>query len=394
MFPRINNRIRALFIGISIIWLCYIFGVFTHILERDFYTEFEYPLEGDVLDYAKQMRRGEQLTVAPINWYNYSYIYPAEHKCQDNTGRLIRPRLMIVVKSAMNHFDHRKAIRQTWGYEKRFSDIVIRTVFVLGVSKEPNLELQEKIDSELLKYKDIVQGKFIDSYFNNTVKTMMGMRWATTYCPKSKFYLFVDDDYYISIKNILKFIRNPSRYPEYFEEAEEVMREAARKLTSTEKERREPIQSLIIQSLTNQTDIDRAKRQIYDLDLPEDVRIFSGFVFKSSPHRHWTSKWYISLAEYPWHRWPAYVTAGAFVLSREALFDMYYTSFFTKHFRFDDIYLAILAMKARIEPIHCDEFYFQRTNVAEKKYVVASHGFDKPVELIKTWNKMRSKGFA
>lgn len=380
MFPRINNRFKLLFAGLTITYVLYIFGAFTHPFERDFYTEFEYPLGGDVLEYAKQMRRGEQPAVKPINWYNYTFVSAATHKCQDSDGRLLHPRLMIVVKSAMDHFGQRDAIRQTWGYEKRFSDVVIRTVFVLGSTREPRLELQERIAEESALHKDIVQAKFVDTYFNNTIKTMTGMRWATTYCPRAKFYLFVDDDYFISIRNMLKFLKNPSRYPEYYEEAEEVMREALRKLTSTERN-------------NNRSEL-RVKRQLYDSELPEETRMFSGYVIKSAPHRHQVSKWYISLEEYPWHMWPTYVTAGAFVLSREALFDMYFTSLFTKHFRFDDIYLAIVAMKAHIEPLHNGEFYFQRTNVMDKKYVVASHGFDDPVDLIRTWNRMRSSGGA
>lgn len=138
----------------------------------------------------------------------------------------------------------------------------------------------------------------------------------------------------------------------------------------------------------------RRKRQLFDLELADDARLFSGFVFKSAPHRHRTSKWYISLEEYPWHLWPSYVTAGAFILSREALHDIYFTSMYTKHFRFDDIYLAIVAMKAHIEPLHSEEFYFQKANVLEHKYLLASHGFGDPKELIRLWTKMRSSGFA
>ena len=29
-----------------------------------------------------------------------------------------------------------------------------------------------------------LQGDFIDSYYNNTIKTMMGLRWAVEACPK------------------------------------------------------------------------------------------------------------------------------------------------------------------------------------------------------------------
>ena len=56
-----------------------------------------------------------------------------------------------------------------------------------------------------------------------------------------------------------------------------------------------------------------------DFDLPEDVELYAGFVFHSTPHRHKAGKFYVSLEEYPFHLWPPYVTAGAYVLSRAAL---------------------------------------------------------------------------
>ena len=42
----------------------------------------------------------------------------------------------------------------------------------------------------------------------------MGLHWATQNCPNSKFYFFVDDDHFVSIKNLIRFIENPSDYPE------------------------------------------------------------------------------------------------------------------------------------------------------------------------------------
>lgn len=94
--------------------------------------------------------------------------------------------------------------------------------------------------------------------------------------------------------------------------------------------------------------------------------------------------------------WPPYVTAGAYILSREALLDMYYASFYTKHFRFDDIYVGLLAYKVKIEPIHSDEFYFIKKpyNKVIYKYTVASHGYDNPEELLRVWTEQRSLGNA
>lgn len=140
----------------------------------------------------------------------------------------------------------------------------------------------------------------------------------------------------------------------------------------------------------------RKKRQVFDFELPDSVRLFAGYVFVSSPHRHKSSKWYVSLKEYPYHLWPPYVTAGAFILSKQALTDMYYASMYTKHFRFDDIFLGLVAKKADIEPFHCEEFHFYKKDYTKYnyKYVITSHGYDDPDELLRVWNEQKAMGNA
>lgn len=94
--------------------------------------------------------------------------------------------------------------------------------------------------------------------------------------------------------------------------------------------------------------------------------------------------------------WPAYVSGGAYILSNAALVDMYYASLYTKHFRFDDIYVGILAYKAKIEPFHSEEFYFYKKPYSRKgfDYVVASHGYSNTQELVAVWNDQKSIGNA
>ncbi|GIY36398.1 beta-1,3-galactosyltransferase brn [Caerostris extrusa] len=93
------------------------------------------------------------------------------------------------------------------GMENRFSDVIIRRIFMLGVSTD--LLYQDSIDEEYARNKDLVQAEFIDSYYNNTIKTMMSFKWVVENCPKAQFIMFADDDMYVSTKNLLKFIRNP-----------------------------------------------------------------------------------------------------------------------------------------------------------------------------------------
>lgn len=353
-YYRKKKFIKPVLILLILIYIIDYFGILKHYFELDYYKKFEYPLEGDILKFAHQFQFNKYSEVNPINFYDYEFIKTAKEKCNPKQeGRSI-PKIVVIVKSAMKNFERRNIIRQTWGNESRLVDSAIRVLFSLGISvKSP--KTQDFIDAESDRYKDIFQANFEDSYFNNTIKTMMGFKWATNFCPISEYYFFVDDDYYVSMKNLIKFTEFPKKYPNANED---------------------PL-------------------PVYDFS-SEDDRLFAGFVFNSAPHRHKFSKWYVPLSEYPYHMWPPYVTSGAFVLSRDALLDMYFTSMFTKHFRFDDIFLGIVAQKARIAPFHSEEFYFYKARYyGPKSYknVIALHGYEDMNKMKNIWKECDAFGF-
>ncbi|XP_011141776.1 beta-1,3-galactosyltransferase brn [Harpegnathos saltator] len=418
-------------------------GAFTHLFEITYDENFVYPYEGNVHDLVNALRHHEKPDVKPINEYKYSFILHNPQKCTEAGYSTFH--VVYIVKTALEHFERRAVIRKTWGYEKRFFDVPLRTIFLVGMHPNDE-EMQAKLKIEAAKYKDIIQADFIDSYYNNTIKTMMGFKWIVKYCSNSKFYMFCDDDMYISVKNVLRFVRNPDKYPGYFKEPKKLAAHKREiKLTdlisfqkgisnfnnssgihdaaisaklfmhsfttneSAENYFRNNIhkghskqinENLRIKSKqllkSNIFILNRTKRQLFDFELPDDVRLFAGFVFVSSPHRYKSSKWYVSLKEYPYHLWPPYVTAGAYILSKEALLDMYYTSFYTKHFKFDDIFLGLIAKKAEIEPFHCEDFHFYKREYTKYnyKYVVASHGYGDPNELLQVWNEQKALGNA
>lgn len=311
-------------IGIAIFILDYV-GIFKHYHELDYERFFNYP-------------------TGPPSDYNYTFINNPSGKCR------IPPKLIIIIKSAAGNVYRRNTIRRTWGYEHRFSDVEIRRVFLLGVSEDPNINSISR--NESLKFNDIVQINFTDAYFNNTIKTFMGMKWALSYC-NSEFFFFVDDDYYVSTKNLLKYVSNPDLYP---------------------------------------TPVSNSR-----IEENEKNELFSGFVMQTTPHRHKFSRWYVSLREYPFDLWPPYITAGAFVLNRNALFKLFNAGRHLKRFRFDDIFLGIAAIKANLTLKHCRMFYFNRPKFegpASYQYIVASHGFQNSKELETIWNECRSAGFA
>lgn len=65
--------------------------------------------------------------------------------------------------------------------------------------------------------------------------------------------------------------------------------------------------------------------------------------------------------------------------------------------RFDDIYLGIVALKANIEPLHSEEFYFYKANYIgpqSYRYVIATHGYDDPNEMLRVWTELKASGHA
>lgn len=388
-FRRQKLKNGFLFLLISV--LCSdILGLFIRLQELDYQAEFAYPLNVDVKPLADALKFGKVPSRRPIYSHKYNFYKNPEDKCRSmdkSHSHYDQVRLVFLVKSRVDNFARRQAIRRTWGDENQIPDAVIRTVFLIGNNPD-NFLSQGRIEAESTEYLDIIQGDFKDSYYNNTVKTMMGLRWCVEHCPTARFYMFVDDDYYVSAKNLLNFIRNPVGYPLYLSQ------DAVLNLRMNhEKIQERKMPSLGLSSRRKALFMN----QQVDSDLPDDVRLYTGFMFDfPRPQRHKWSKWFVELEEYPFDQWPPYVTAGAYVLSRDALVDLYFATYFVEMFKFDDIYLGIVAKKIGLEPLHCENFHYFSKSYSSSGYefVVASHGFQDPDRLTQIWTEQKDAGFA
>ncbi|CAF0892950.1 unnamed protein product [Rotaria sordida] len=141
---------------------------------------------------------------------------------------------------------------------------------------------------------------------------VMMLRWINEYCTSKsyrsryndlrKYVLFVDDDYYVDLNSLLKYINK-------------------------------------IDEDSNMT--------------PYERRTFlTGYLYEGSrPRRYLNDRWYISINDYPYDHYPPYVTAGCFLMTRSnaRLFNI--ASKYTPLFRFDDIYIGLLAYSMSIKLI-------------------------------------------
>ncbi|XP_040079268.1 beta-1,3-galactosyltransferase brn-like [Ixodes scapularis] len=311
-------------------------GVFERLRETP-YKYYSYPPEINVKHLLRSLKTGSEPAYRVQNYYErYVFKIHNELKCRVPRNRLF---ILIVVKSAIAHQSSRDTIRQTWGQEDRFEDVSLRRVFIVGV-KANDETAQRALEDEHALHGDLVQADFIDSYYNNTFKTMLAFRWVLEHCFNVQWVFFVDDDSYVSAKNLVQFLRNSM----------------------------------------NWTD-----------------RHLVGYIHDDAPpyRAHW-SKWYVSLSEYPYSRYPPFAVGCLYVVSMPALMELYQVARYTRQYRFDDVFLGIVARKSGLRPRHSDKFRDKNPAKRPEDFVglVASHGFRDSDHLTRVWEHQKRLGHA
>ena len=319
------------------------------------------PKDPNLNENVKQLEVGIQPNITFSNRHDYSFIINNSNKCNSienkkmfNTDQVFS--VVFLIRSSVNNFERRLAIRRTWGMATNFDAVYLESVFLLGTMNNPSL--QNRLVEENGFFHDILQADFLDSYYNCTVKLMMALQWVVKFCPSGSFYVFVDDDYYVSMHNLVRFLRNPFSYPDE-------------------------------NAVVNQKIIGNVlKEQRHtDLDNNNEHLFYAGYLTDHYPFRSTNSKWYISNEEYPYDMYPPFINGGAHVMSTRAVHKFYYATFFVKRFRFDDVYIGIIAHSLEVKPMHCKYFLLgYNTELFEK--AVVSHGFSDPTFLEETWKKL------
>ena len=143
-----------------------------------------------------------------VNTWNFPILIN-EDVC-GNHGDTEKPADLLFLALVISKGDHglyRRFVRQTWGGQIKVG-ANMRMAFVVG--RQNNSQDEELISEESKSLRDIIQFDFMDAYYNLTIKSMMALKWAQTYCPQAKFILKVDDDVVINIAALGDNLRNHS----------------------------------------------------------------------------------------------------------------------------------------------------------------------------------------
>ncbi|XP_043940731.1 beta-1,3-galactosyltransferase 2-like [Protopterus annectens] len=135
--------------------------------------------------------------------YNYKFILNEADKCINNDVFLV-----LLIPTRVNEFANRAAIRKTWGNESLVPGVSIVRLFLVGMPTQFTDLLQDSLEEESTSFHDIIQQNFMDTYVNLTIKTMMGLQWVKTFCPKVSYVIKIDSDMFLNTEYLVRFL-NP-----------------------------------------------------------------------------------------------------------------------------------------------------------------------------------------
>lgn len=207
--------------------------------------------------------------------------------------------VFIFVLSAPVNNVSRMAIRQTWGSYKPKSGISLG--FLIGTSD--NSTINEAVIAENKIYKDMIVATFLDNYNNLTLKTISLLEWTHKKCHKAKFILKIDDDVYLSVKNL---------------------------------------------------------RKLMDKHANDKWKIYGNVLEQSIPYRDATSKYYVGVTEYEKSLYPQYVVGPAYMLTSDIAHDLFIRALEAPYFRFEDVHITgfLASQLLNVDLIDVPGFHF------------------------------------
>ncbi|XP_039258404.2 beta-1,3-galactosyltransferase brn-like isoform X1 [Styela clava] len=254
-----------------------------------------------VLNSSVLMKDGEELR--PLTNY---ILQPSNliSGIKNTTTEKYRWSAINVVKSAVRNKYRRMAVRDTWGEIEELNGTRIKTVFILGTTK--NQTVQSYIVKESEKYGDILQIDIPDDYEHVPDKVLAGMQWVSESLPGHWIYSSADDDIALHVHNFVGFIYDTMK------------------------------------NNTNETT---------DNLQPQKLPIICIYSFnrKDKPARDKGSKWYMPKETYPPSTWPPYCRGGWYTMPVDTAKKLHSVSRRARSLYLDDVWITgILRIKMLI----------------------------------------------
>lgn len=251
-----------------------------------------------------------------------------ESNCKQNP-----PFLVLLVTTAHDQIEARMAIRKTWGKEQLIQGERVVTLFLLGTNPSKHNSLSEEFNI----YKDIIQKDFVDTYYNLTIKTLIGLDWIVNHCPQTHYVMKTDTDMFVNTYYLVKLLLRK-----------------------------------------NQTS-----------------NLFTGILYPDNvPIRNIFSKWYVSRKEYDGEKYPPFCSGTGYVLSVDVAQRVFNISSSIPFFKLEDVYIGMCLerLKISLQELHTKPIFFASKpsfSVCTYQNLVTSHEV-KPQEIVLYWEALHN----
>ena len=230
--------------------------------------------------------------------------------CSPVAGRApVKIMVLLLIPTTHYNRNRRDIIRSTWASTSLGNRSPnIRHAFLFG---SRGLEADRALQEESRYYNDIVCYDFIDSYRNLTVKTLIGLKWAATYCTSVEYVLKVDDDNYVNVTNLLNILRKQN---------------------------------------------------------PRDNVMIGRVHYKSSVSRSQISKWYVPYSLYPYTHFPPYADGSSYAMPIHVATDIIEISGAVRLIFLEDVYIGMCMRTLKYKLRNQESMNFPQQIARIKKY--------------------------
>ncbi|XP_066496898.1 beta-1,3-galactosyltransferase 9 [Tiliqua scincoides] len=206
--------------------------------------------------------------------------------------------LLVLVFSRPENALRRGVVRETWANVTHVESCITLVLFVLG---KPSLEAaQLEVTKEWQKHQDLIEGAFLDSWENQTLKILLAMEWTITFCSRARFILKTDAEMFVNLPSLVEYLLSLRTHP-------------------------------------------------------EDIYL-GKVVHQKSPNRDPQSHDFVPFKKYTEKHYPDYCDAGAFVISQDVARKIYVTSGEVPLLLPPGIFVGICARNAGVVPVHSFRF--------------------------------------
>ncbi|XP_063172527.1 beta-1,3-galactosyltransferase 9 [Candoia aspera] len=241
--------------------------------------------------------------------------------------------LVVLVFSYPENLSRRNAIRKTWANLTHVQGYTTLVLFVLG--KPSSATTQLEVIRETDQQQDLIQGAFLDTPENQTLKIKRAVEWTITYCSGARFILKIDEDMFANLQTLVEYLLNLRSHP-------------------------------------------------------EDIYL-GRLIHQDIPNKEPQNGSFASIIKYPEH-YPDYCSATAFVISQDVARKIYITAGEVSPSLPPGIFVGISARAAGVVPIHSSRFSGKRRiwyNRCCYKYIFTS-SVSKTSQLLQEWEEMKA----